>query len=186
MNMKRSSFASGIAALFSLSSVPLQGTAQMLSLNIAPTRYNPLDYVRLHCPHDIEDALNLANVICDPDGAGLDGEKNIWKHRAGKFLGAAILHYKYYDAVPSEHHPITSEHKTLAGLASMLNEPRRDTRTLLAEMIQADHGFNGANESKPGTHPAIAATARGLLESAGPERAGILAGANRALEVLNL
>lgn len=187
MNMNRSSFASGIAALFSLSALPLQSTAQMLPLNLAPTRsYNPLDSIRLHSPQDFADAQNLADMICDPDGAGLDGEKNAWKRRASNFLGAAILHYKYYDAVPSGHHPMRSDSKTLAGLASTLNEPRRDTRTLLTEMIQADHGFSRANESDRGTHPAIAAAARDLLEKANPEPGGILTAANHALQAMNL
>jgi type IV secretion system protein VirD4 len=186
MNMKRSSFASGIAALFSLSSLPLQSTAQMLPLNLAPTlSHNPLDYIRLHSPQDFADAQNLADMICDPDGAGLDGEKNAWKRRASNFLGAAILHYKYYDAVPSGHHPMRSKGKTLAGLESTLSDPRR-ARTLLTEMVQAERGFSGTNESDRGTHPAIAAAARDLLEKANPERGGILTAANHALQAMNL
>lgn len=184
MNMNRSSFASGIAALFSLSSLPLKSTAQMLPLNLAPIQsYNPLDEIRLLSPHDFADAQNLASMIVDPDGTGFDGEGNIWKLRTRNFLGGAILHYQYYD-VPGDHRAVRSERKTLAGLKSTLEDHCRDTQAFLAEMIQGNHGFTGANEWGSGTHPAIAAAARDLLERPNPERAVILTAVHDALHTM--
>jgi type IV secretory pathway TraG/TraD family ATPase VirD4 len=68
----------------------------MLPLNPAPISFHtPLDYIRLYTAHDFADAQNLANMICDPDGAGLDGEQNVWKRHARNVLGAAILRHAY-------------------------------------------------------------------------------------------
>lgn len=59
--------------------------------------YNPLSEIRLGSEYAIADAQNLATIIIDPDGKGLDGSDGHWKKKARSLIAAAILHVLYLD-----------------------------------------------------------------------------------------
>ena len=48
-------------------------------------QYNPLAEIRTHTMHAISDAQNLATIIIDPEGKGLDGFDGHWKKKGRAF-----------------------------------------------------------------------------------------------------
>lgn len=58
-------------------------------------QYNPLSEIRMHTEYAISDVQNLATVIIDPDGKGLDGYDGHWKKKARSLIAAGILHVLY-------------------------------------------------------------------------------------------
>jgi len=60
-------------------------------------QYNPLSEVRGNTRYAISDAQNLATIIIDPEGKGLDGYDGHWKKKARSIISGAILHLLYLD-----------------------------------------------------------------------------------------
>lgn len=57
--------------------------------------WNPLDEIRLDSPNAIGDVQNLAQMIVDPDGKGLDGADGHWKKTAFALYTGLILFVLY-------------------------------------------------------------------------------------------
>lgn len=55
-------------------------------------RWNPLEEIRLGSEQAVGDAQNLAMLIVDPDGHGLEGEGSHWKKTSHALLTGLILH----------------------------------------------------------------------------------------------
>jgi type IV secretion system protein VirD4 len=62
--------------------------------------WNPLAEIRLGTEHEVGDVLNLATLIVDPDGRGLESH---WQKSAQALLVGVILHalYRVRTPVPS-------------------------------------------------------------------------------------
>ena len=60
-------------------------------------QFNPLSEIRINTPFAISDAQNLATIIIDPEGKGLDGFDGHWKKKGRSFIAAIILHLLYLD-----------------------------------------------------------------------------------------
>jgi type IV secretion system protein VirD4 len=86
--------------------------------------YNPLTEIRPG-PNLIKDTQNVAQMIVDPDGKGLEDH---WSKTSCSLLVGAILHVLYCEP-----------DKTLAGIASFLADPRRDTLTTLRLMRETNY-----------------------------------------------
>ena len=86
--------------------------------------YNPLTEIRPG-PNLIKDTQNVAQMIVDPDGKGLEDH---WSKTSCSLLAGAILHVLYCEP-----------DKTLAGIAAFLADPRRDTLTTLRLMWQTNY-----------------------------------------------
>jgi type IV secretion system protein VirD4 len=118
------------------------------------TAYNPLLEVRRGI-WEVRDVQNVADVLVDPEGS-LE-RRNHWEKTSHSLLVGAILHVLYAEA-----------DKTLAGVASLLSDPRRPIdRTLNVMMTTAHLG-------PAGPHPVIASVARELLNKSDNERSGVL------------
>jgi type IV secretion system protein VirD4 len=102
----------------------------------------------LRCPE-------FADILVDPEGA-LE-RRNHSEKTSHSLLVGMILHVLY--AEPD---------KTLAGVASFLFDPRRPIESTLRAMMTKPH--LGA----PGVHPAVASTARELLNKSDNERSCVL------------
>lgn len=63
------------------------------SLNSA--HWNPLDEIRIGTEYEVGDAQNLAMLIVDPDGKGLDGTDGHWKKTAFALYTGLILYVLY-------------------------------------------------------------------------------------------
>ena len=83
--------------------------------------------------------------------------RNHWEKTSHALLVGAILHVLYAE-----------EHKTLAGVASFLPDPKRPIETTLRAMMTTPH------LGEAGTHPVIASAARELLNKSENERSGVL------------
>jgi type IV secretion system protein VirD4 len=116
--------------------------------------YNPLLEVR-RGEWEVRDVQNIADVLVDPEGA-LE-RRNHWEKTSHALLVGAILHVLYAE-----------QHKTLAGVASFLSDPRRPIETTLRAMMTTPH------LGEAGTHPVIASAARELLNKSENERSGVL------------
>src|ERR1700733_9193227 len=56
--------------------------------------FNFLEEVRLGTQHEVADAQNIAQMICDPNGDGIEG-KDHWGKTSFDLLAAVILHVMY-------------------------------------------------------------------------------------------
>lgn len=57
--------------------------------------WNPLSEIRIGTDYEVGDAQNLANMIVDPDGKGLDGHDGHWKKTSFALYTGLILHVLY-------------------------------------------------------------------------------------------
>ena len=120
-------------------------------------RFNPLAEVRLGTPYEVSDVQNLATMIVDPDGRGLNDH---WAKTGHALLVGGILHCLYVERQ-------RGGLATLAGVAGLLSDPARPIEAIFQEMLETEH--TGA-----GVHPVVAASARDMLNKAENERSGVL------------
>src|SRR6516225_8365637 len=111
--------------------------------------FNPIAELRINTEHEVGDVQNLALLMVDPQGHGLNPHDH-WQKTAYSLLVGCILHLCYkssYDGSPAN----------LAALGQMLSDPKRPVADLWAEMLCFPH-INGAN------HPVVGASARDMLD----------------------
>ena len=116
--------------------------------------YNPLLEVR-RGEWEVRDVQNVADVLVDPEGS-LE-RRNHWEKTSHALLVGAILHVLYAEP-----------HKTLAGVAGFLSDPKRPIEVTLRAMMTTAH------LGEAGPHPVIASAARELLNKSENERSGVL------------
>jgi type IV secretion system protein VirD4 len=120
-------------------------------------RFNPLEEVRLSPDEEVADAQNIATMIVDPDGKGLNDH---WQRTAHALLVGALLHVLYLARA-------RGTVATLREVVDLLSDPARPIEAVLEEMRTAPH-----REGQP--HPVVAAAARDMLNRADRERSGVL------------
>ncbi|OJW51148.1 MAG: conjugal transfer protein TraG [Alphaproteobacteria bacterium 41-28] len=126
--------------------------------------WNPLDEIRLGSENEVGDVQNLATLIVDPDGKGLDSH---WQKTAFALLVGVILHALY--KARNEGTPAT-----LPSVDAMLADPNRDISDLWVEMTTYDHE-DGQN------HPAIGYAARDMMDRPEEEAGSVLSTAKSYL-----
>jgi type IV secretion system protein VirD4 len=126
--------------------------------------FNFLEEVRLGTPHEVADAQNIAQMLCDPEGRGLADH---WQKTSFALLTGLILHVLYKEK---------ARHATanLADVAYALSDPSRKSEDLWSEMLANRH-FGG----KP--HPVVATAGRDMLEREVRERGSVLSSAKTYL-----
>ena len=122
--------------------------------NAKSAAYNPLLEVR-RGEWEVRDVQNVADVLVDPEGS-LE-RRNHWEKTSHALLVGAILHVLYAEP-----------HKTLAGVAGFLSDPKRPIEVTLRAMMTTAH------LGEAGPHPVIASAARELLNKSENERSGVL------------
>ena len=128
--------------------------------------YNPLEEIRLRTPREVADAQNIAQMIVDPDGKGMEDH---WAKTGHELLSGAILHVLY--SYPT---------KTLSGLVSFFCDPSKDIEQVAEDMLNAQHdptGSQGWTDAQTGaitrTNPMVAKAARSFLNKSENERSGV-------------
>lgn len=120
-------------------------------------RFNPLAEMRLDTDHDVADAQNIAMMVIDPDGKGLDDH---WAKTGFSLLTGVILHVSYAKKA-------AGQEASLNDAALFLANPERDLIETLEEMLAFPHK-NGA------PHEVVAQEARGMLGKADKEQSGVV------------
>src|SRR5208283_4954313 len=123
----------------------------------ASVHFNPLDEIRIGTEHETGDIQNLANLIVDPDGRGLQTH---WQKTACSLLTGCIAHVLYR----------TRREKTPATLPAvdrLLSDPDKKAIDVWTEMLCYLH------ESGE-THPLVASAARDQLNRPEEEAGSVL------------
>jgi type IV secretion system protein VirD4 len=123
----------------------------------ASVRFNPLDEIRIGTEHETGDIQNLANLIVDPDGRGLQTH---WQKTACSLLTGCIAHVLY--RARREQTPAT-----LPAVDRLLSDPDKKAIDVWTEMLCYLH--EGGE-----THPLVASAARDQLNRPEEEAASVL------------
>jgi type IV secretion system protein VirD4 len=132
--------------------------------NTGGVRWNPMDEIRLGTEYEVGDVQNLATLIVDPDGKGLESH---WQKTAFALLVGVILHALY--KAKNEGTPAT-----LPAVDAMLADPNRAIAEVWMEMATYGH-VDGQN------HPAIGSAARDMMDRPEEEAGSVLSTAKSYL-----
>ncbi|WP_346347718.1 type IV secretory system conjugative DNA transfer family protein [Acidithiobacillus acidisediminis] len=131
--------------------------------------FNPLEEVRIGTAFEVKDVMNIATMIVDPDGKGLNDH---WQKTGFALLTSVILHVLYAES-----------DKTMRGVAAFLNDPElEDVDQAFDKMMQTKHRPANKNllESwnslygNSEVHPAIAQAAKEMKNKAANEKSGVI------------
>ena len=130
-------------------------------------RFNPLSEIRIGTDHEIKDVQNIATMIVDPDGKGLNDH---WAKTGFSLLVGVILHCLYAE-----------KEKTLRGVARFISNPEAGSDIEFLEIMkstQHDPDFlrkwSDRNGAATAVHPVVAESAQEMLNKAENERSGVI------------
>jgi type IV secretion system protein VirD4 len=118
--------------------------------------YNPLDFIRVGTPLEVDDARMIAEMIVSPDGQ----EENHWEREARVLITGLLLHV-LHDRQPYE--------RTLYRVRCLLMRSKESFTTVLASMSGSGH-------------PAIKRIAEGFSQKEDKERSGVISTAQSRME----
>lgn len=128
--------------------------------------FNPLEEIRIGTEYEVGDVQNLATLIVDPDGRGLNDH---WQKTAQSLLVGAILHLLYKSKA-------NGKIANLALLDAMFADPEKPVDELWQEMTTYLH-----MGEKP--HPVVAAAGRDMIDRAHEEAGSVLSTAKSYLSL---
>jgi type IV secretion system protein VirD4 len=126
--------------------------------------WNALDEIRLATEYEVGDVQNLATLLVDPDGKGLETH---WQKTAQALLVGVILHVLYKAQQEGTE-------ANLPAVDAILSNPDRDIAELWMEMVTYEH-VHGKN------HPAVGSAARDMLDRPDEEAGSVLSTAKSYL-----
>ena len=126
--------------------------------------FNFLEEVRLGTPHEVADAQNIAQMLCDPNGKGLEDH---WQKTSFALLTGLILHVLYTGRA-------SGKTVSLSDLAHALSDPAQSANDLWQGMVTNQH-------LKTGPHPTVAAAGRDMIDREARERGSVLSSAKTYL-----
>jgi type IV secretion system protein VirD4 len=130
--------------------------------------FNPMDELRLGTEHEVGDVQNLALLLVDPNGRGVERGDH-WQKASYSLLVGCILHLCYKARVE----------RTLANLGEldrMLANTGQSNKELWDDMLTYAHD-NGSN------HPVVSRTARDMIDKAPAEASGVVSTAKTFLDL---
>jgi type IV secretion system protein VirD4 len=125
--------------------------------SIRSSCYNPVDFIRIGTPHDVDDARLLAEMIVSPEGV----EANHWEREA-RMLITGLLLFMATELPP--------ERRNLHELRLLLMRNRESFNDVLTDMVGA-------------AHPAVARIADGFSQKEDKERSAVISTAQSKTEV---
>lgn len=128
--------------------------------------WNPLDEIRVGTEYEVGDVQNLATLIVDPDGKGMESH---WQKTAFSLLVGVIIHALY--KAKNEGTPAT-----LPSIDAMMADPNRDIGELWMEMATYGH-IDGQN------HMAVGTAARDMMDRPEEEAGSVLSTAKSYLSL---
>lgn len=126
--------------------------------------WNPMDECRIGTASEVGDVQNLATLIVDPEGKGLESH---WQKTSQALLVGVILHALYKrqnEGTPA----------SLPYVDHLLADPNRSVAELWMEMVTYGH-INGQN------HPVVGAAARDMMDRPEEEAGSVLSTAKSYL-----
>lgn len=129
-------------------------------------KWNPLDEIRVGTEYEVGDVQNLATLIVDPDGKGLESH---WQKTSQALIVGLIIHVLYKrinEGTPA----------SLPYVDSLMSDPDRAAGELWMEMTQYGH-VNGEN------HPVVGAAGRDMMDRAEEEAGSVLSTAKSYLSL---
>ncbi len=120
-------------------------------------RWNPLDEIRIGTDYEVGDVQNLATMIVDPDGRGLETH---WQKTSQALLVGVILHALYH----ARHDGTTT---SLPAVDAMLSDPTKKIDDLWKAMTTYGH-VNGQ------VHPVVGSAARDMMDRPEEEAGSVL------------
>ena len=127
--------------------------------------WNPLDELRIDTEHEVGDVQNLATLIADPDGKGLESH---WQKTSQALLVGVILHALYKAKKEGGR-------ATLPGIDAMLVDPEDGG---VAELWQEMISYSHINDQ---VHPVVASAARDMMDRPEDEAGSVLSTAKSYL-----
>lgn len=130
-------------------------------------RWNPLDEIRVGTDNEVADVQNLATLIVDPDGKGLESH---WQKTSQALFVGVILHaiYKAKNGGPPA---------TMAEVDALLTDPARPIGELWKEMTSYGHLPGGKN------HTVVGRAARDMMDRPDEEAGSVLSTAKSYIEL---
>ena len=129
--------------------------------------WNPMDEIRLATEHEVGDVQNLATLIVDPHGKGMEDH---WSKTAQALLVGVILHVLWRarngDATAA----------TLPEVDRILADPTRPITELWNEMIEYGH-------VRGDVHPVVGAVGRDMIDRPEKEAGSVLSTAKSYLSL---
>lgn len=129
--------------------------------------WNALDEIRIRTQHEVGDVQNLATLLVDPDGRGLNDH---WQKTSQSLLVGLILHLLY----KSENEGGIA---SLTTLDNIISDPEKSNAELWQEMLSYPHFDDGS------VHPVVAATARDMIDRPEEEMGSVLSTAKSYLSL---
>lgn len=126
--------------------------------------WNPLDEIRLGTGYEAGDVQNLATLIVDPDGKGLEDH---WQKTAFALLTGVIIHVLYKAKLEGTPASLSEVDRALA-------DPDNNVSKLWLEMAVYGH-VDGKN------HPAVGTAARDMMDRPQEEAGSVLSTAKSFL-----
>lgn len=141
---------------------------QPTAMDGSSVRFNPLEEIRIGTLREVADAQNVAQMIVDPDGKGMDDH---WAKTGHELLSAALIHILYVGRDGA---------RTLRGLVSFFCDPTMTIEQVAESMLNTQHdpeGKYGWDDPITGAltkvHPVVAESARSFLNKSENERSGV-------------
>lgn len=128
-------------------------------------KWNPLSEIRVGTPHEVGDAQNLANMIVDPDGKGLEGNDAHWKKTAFALYTGLILHVLYKE----KNGDLNGEVASMRTIDDLLSDTTKPIAELWKDMIHYEHLGVGK-----GSHPVVAAAGKDQSDRPADEGGSVL------------
>ena len=129
--------------------------------------WNPLDEIRLGTEHEVGDVQNLATLIVDPDGKGMEDH---WSKTAQALFVGVIVH------VLCRARNGDGPTATLPEVDRTLSDPSRPIADLWQEMVEYGH-------VRGEVHPAAAAVGRDMIDRPEKEAGSVLSTAKSYLSL---
>jgi len=129
--------------------------------------FNPLEEIRIGTEYEVGDAQNLATLIVDPDGKGINDH---WQRTSQPLLVGCMLHLLY--KAKRSNLPVPS----LSNLDEMLANPEQPVTELWKEMLVYAH-------RKGRNHPVVGAAARDMIDRPAQEAGSVLSTAKSYLSL---
>jgi type IV secretion system protein VirD4 len=131
--------------------------------------FNPMDELRLGTEYEVGDVQNLALLLVDPNGRGLQEKGDHWQKTSYSLLVGCILHLCYKAK-------LERATASLSELDRMLADSTRPIKDLWEEMRGYPH-VNGNN------HSVVAATAQDMIDRPQAEAGSVLSTAKSFLDL---